>query len=124
MRHERVKVVRDQNTVHNTAVAPWEIPVLEFIFGEESVTRQDEFEQVPDDRGYPDAGAELDRLVKVYGTDNSTGVPFAISVYGTASVGRKRMAEAIAAAKADDIAAGKPKRKRAGRTFSGDALLN
>ena len=43
MRHERVKVTRDGNTVHNRAVPPWEIPILEYLFDPGNVEPLDEF---------------------------------------------------------------------------------
>ena len=85
MRYERVKVKRDTNTVHNRAVAPWEVPVLEFLFEDGNVERLDEFVEVAGE--YPEATKELDRLVRCYGADPKSGVPYANMVYGNARAG-------------------------------------
>jgi hypothetical protein len=111
MRYERVKVKRDTNTVHNHAVAPWEIPVLEFIFEDGNVERTDEFVTV--DREYPEAAKEFDRLVRAYGTDPQSGVPYASSVFGNARAGVRSLEKAIATAQEDDAAAEKAAPKTA-----------
>ena len=109
MRYERVKVTRDTNTVHNLAVAPWEIPVLEFVFEEGNVVRTGEYEEVVrgprHPAGYPDAAKELQRLVECYGHDPKSGVPYANSVYGNARAGIRSMQKLIDDAKAEDEAA-------------------
>ena len=72
MLYQRVKVIRDVNTVYNRAVPEWEIPVLTFIFDEGNVTPQVSFEIV--DRPYPEGGSEYDRLVRRYGSDTKSGM--------------------------------------------------
>src|ERR1700675_2336828 len=103
MRYERVKVKRDTNTVHNRAVAPWEIPVLEFLFEDGNVERTGQFEEVAGE--YPGAANELDRLVRCYGSDPKSGVPYANSVYGNARAGERSLAKLIEDARSEDEAA-------------------
>lgn len=120
MRHEKIKVNRDNNTVHNTATAPWEIPVIEYVFGEHNVERLGEFVEVSDARGYPDPGEEMARLTKVYGVDTDSGVAFAVTVYGTARIGVRAMARAIEEAEEADVEAAKPRTRRKSKTVSRD----
>lgn len=107
MRYERVKVKRDTNTVHNRAVAPWEIPVLEFLFEDGNVERTGTFEEVQGE--YPGAANELDRLVRCYGSDPKSGVPYANSVYGNARAGERSLAKLIEDARSEDEAAAEEK---------------
>jgi hypothetical protein len=97
--------MRDTNTVHNRAVAPWEIPVLEFLFDEGNIERLEQFEEVTGE--YPEAAKELDRLVRCYGADPKSGVPYANSVYGNARAGIRSLQKLIDDAKSDDEAAAK-----------------
>jgi hypothetical protein len=119
MRHERVKVTRDGNTVHNRAVAPWEIPILEFLFDPGNVEPLDEFVEVKDRLGndpeYPEAGAELARLVKAYGADPKSGIAHANSVFGNGRRGVTELRKLIEAAKAQEAAATKKAPKVAKR---------
>jgi hypothetical protein len=103
MRYERVKVKRDTNTVHNRAVPPWEIPILEFLFDDGNIERLEIFEEVAGE--YPTPAKELDRLVRCYGADPKSGVPYANSVYGNARAGERSLAKLIDEAKAEDSAA-------------------
>ena len=128
MLYQRVKVIRDVNTVYNRAVPEWEIPVLTFIFDEGNVTPQGSFEIV--DRPYPEGGSEYDRLVRRYGSDTKSGVPFAASVYGVGIAGIKTLQGLIDEAivnEADQQKAGTlPKRqfaKIAQEVLDLDALL-
>jgi hypothetical protein len=128
MRYERVKVKRDTNTVHNRSVAPWETPILEFLFDEGNVERTGEFEEVVG-RDYPSPAKELARLVSVYGEDPKNGVPYANMVYGNAKAGERSLAKLIAEAKSEDEAAAEekapipaPTRKRS-RSAAVDSLL-
>lgn len=107
MRYERVKIKRDLNTVHNRAMPPWEIPMVEYIFDEGNVEPIGEFSEV--DGEYPEASKELDRLIRCYGTDPKSGVPYANSVYGNARAGVKALAKMIEEAKSEDEAAAKEK---------------
>lgn len=122
MRYERVKVKRDTNTVHNRAVAPWEIPVLEWLFDEGNIERLGVFEEAQGD--YPEAAHELDRLVRCYGSDPKSGVPYANSVYGNAHAGVRTLRKMIEDAKAEAEAAapGPVRKRRTARTA--ESLLN
>lgn len=135
MRYERVKVSRDTNTVHNLAVAPWEVPILEFIFEEGNVVRTGVYEEVSrgprHPEGYPDAAKELQRLVECYGHDPKSGVPYANSTYGNARAGVRSMQKLIDEAKAEDeaVAAEKvstpaPAKKRSRKIDDSESLLS
>ena len=126
MRHVRVKIVRDQNTVHSTTVPRWEVPVIGFMFDDGNVTETGE--SVKLDREYPDPAAEFERLATVYGSDSKSGVPHVASVYGNAGQGVRALAKAIAEAKVEDEAEEEapkpaPTLKR-GRRAAADALLS
>lgn len=103
MRHERVKIRRDERTVVSRALPPWEIPILEFLFGDGNVERSDEFVQTEHD--YPDVHMEFERLEGAYGSDPASDIPLVASIYGQKSVGRKNLAKAIEEAKEDDLLA-------------------
>jgi hypothetical protein len=100
MLYQKVKVIRDTNTVYNRAVPLWEIPVLTFIFDPGNVQPTGVFDMV--DRPYPDAGSEYDRLVRRYGADAKSGVPHVASVYGSAIEGLRSLGRAIEEAEADE----------------------
>lgn len=128
MRYERVKVKRDLNTVHNREVAPWEIPVLEFIFEDGNIEPQGEF--ITSDRAYPDAAHEFDRLSRCYGSDSKSGIPYVASVYGNGSVGVRALRKAIEASSDEDRLAEAEKapvpaltRKRGRPAATADSLL-
>jgi hypothetical protein len=121
MRHERIKIKRDNHTVHNTTVAPWEIPIIEYLFDEGNVERLDEFVQA--DQDYPDPAQEMVRLQKAYGADVKTDIPYAVTVYGAARAGVKALAKAIESAKEEDDAAARPRTRNRRRPHAGDALL-
>jgi hypothetical protein len=112
MRYERFKVRRDTNTVHNVSVAPWEVQILELMYGEEgNVEALGEYEDV--DREYPEANDEMFRLNKAYGTDPDTKVPHATIAFGTGRNGLKMLAKAIEQAQEEEIAAKRPRKRRA-----------
>jgi hypothetical protein len=114
MRYVRVKVKRDTNTVHNSLVSPWEVPVLEYIFEDGNVEELEEHEE--NAREYPDAPAEFGRLVKAYGADPKTGIPYVVSTYGDGRTGVKALAAAIDEAKKADPSAGNPKPSKTKRS--------
>lgn len=104
MRYERVMIKRDTQTTHNRAVPPWEIPILEMIFGEGNVEQTGIFEEV-EGRDYPEATEEYDRLVSRYKKDPETKIEIVAEVYGQSRKGIKALAEAIDEARqADDDA--------------------
>ncbi len=98
MLYQKVKVIRDVNTVYSRAIPDWEIPVLTFIFDEGNVQPQGSFEIV--DRPYPDAGSEYDRLTRRYGSDSKSGVPHVTAVFGVGLTGIKALKGLIDEAKA------------------------
>lgn len=127
MRYVQLKIVRDTNTVYPRSVPEWEVPVLEFIFEEGNVQRTGSFEKVTHS-DYPDASAEFDRLMRAYGADPQSGVPYVAAVYGNASAGIRALAKAIEAAKAEgeETAASEPEpvqRRRAKAASRVDSLL-
>lgn len=122
MRYERVKVKRDDRTVYNRAALPWEVPILEFTFGDGNVERVNAFED--NDLPYPDAREEFQRLVDVYGADPENGIPYVASVYGQASIGLNLLRKFITAAESDARKA-KPRRTRKSlvKEYSSDPIL-
>src|SRR6266404_431768 len=102
MRYERVKIKRDTNTVHNRAVPPWEIPVLEFLFEDGNVEPTGVFEHVTD--VYPEANVEFNRLTQCFGADPQSGTPYVAAVYGNAGTGIRALRKAIAEAQTEDEA--------------------
>ena len=123
MKYERVKVKRDLNTVHNHTVAPWEVPILEYIFEDGNVERLEEF--VESGRDYPDAQSEFLRLTKAYGSDPQSGVPYVASVFGNAGAGVRSLKKAIDDARIQDEAAKvpAPAQKRGRKAHAADSLL-
>ncbi len=100
MRHEKIIVKRDNHTVHQKTMAPWEIPIVEYLFDEGNVIHTGEFVQA--DQDYPLASDEMTRLTKAYGSDVKTDIPYAVTVYGAARAGIRALAKAIDAAKEED----------------------
>jgi len=120
MRHQRVTVKRDNNTVHNMTVASWEIPILEFLFDEGNVVPQEVFVDLPPDREYPDPREEFIRLQKAYGSDVKTNIPHAVTVYGAARTGVRALAKAMETAQEEEAARPKVRRRR---SYASDPLL-
>jgi hypothetical protein len=125
MRYQKVKVKRDTQTVHNNLVAPWEIPILEFMFENGNVEVLEQFEE--SERDYPDPNAEFHRLETVYGRDPETQIHNVASVYGNSRQGARALGRAIDEAREDAEAANVPKRRVVGKAavtrFADDALL-
>ncbi len=112
MRYVTVKVTRDTQTANSIQIAPWEIPVLEYIFEAGNVEVDEDSGQPADERGYPDAGEEFGRLMKVYGSDTKSGIPHAVSVFGEGRRGLNALRALIDEAKQQESAA-KPRHKPA-----------
>jgi hypothetical protein len=133
LRYERVKVTRDTNTVHNREVPPWEIPMLEHLFGDEgNVVRTGEFVtptpgKLINQGDYPSAKIELKRLIDAYKGDPKSGIPYAISVYGNGRQGERALQKLIDEAREADeeaaIAAQPSRIRRNGRARPVDSLL-
>ena len=123
MRYERVKITRDERTVYNRACLPWEIPVLEFMFGEGNLVHTGAFEQT--DTPYPDPKEEFHRLMSTYGADTENGIPFVVSIYGNAGVGHRALAKAIREAEETDREEALPTQTRAQmlKEYAADPIL-
>lgn len=117
LRYERVKVKRDERTTHNRAVAPWEIPMLEFLFGEGNVEALGEYEIVRQD--YPAPQEEFHRLKVRYGRNPETHEDNVVSVFGNARRGVEALSVMIDKAREADTVAALAMRK----SFSRDPLL-
>lgn len=123
MRYERVKITRDERTVYNRAALPWEVPVLEFMFGEGNLVHTGAFEQ--NDVPYPDAKEEFHRLMSAYGSDPENGIAHVASVYGQAGQGHRALARAIREAEETDREEALPRQTRAQviREYAADPIL-
>jgi hypothetical protein len=111
MRHIRVILRRDSNTIHNRTLAEWEIPMLEYLFGEEGqVEVTEDYVQAAGD--YPDPKEEFERLKTAYGGDRKSGVPHVQTVFGTGHAGVKTLRKAIEESRAAEIASKQPRSRR------------
>lgn len=144
MRHERVKITRDGNTVHNRTVAAWEIPILEYLFDPGNVEPTGDyvpgvkFKMRDKESGevtildYPPAEYEFQRLVDAYKADPKSGIPHAVSVFGNGRRGITELRKLIDSAKKDDDealkslkpAAAKKVRRPAYEPVSDESLLS
>lgn len=93
MRYVRVLVERDERLKIPKVVAPWVVPILAFIHGEEKVivTQED----IIIDHEAPDAASEYDRLQRCYGADVKTEKHFVAEIYGQPPRGVKELQRAI-----------------------------
>lgn len=134
MRHEVLIIKRDTQTAIRKTIAPWEVPIVEYLFDEGNVTHTGEF--VEADQEYPPASEEMIRLMKAYGADVKTNIPHAVTVYGAARAGVRALAKAIDAAQEEEDEAGEAPPATTGarqlsrnrktnrlRPHAGDALL-
>lgn len=103
MRYENVKVKRDTQTIHNSLVRPWEVPILEIIFEDGNVEALGTFEHTLE--SYPDPAAEYARLVQAYGADVKSGVPHVATAYGESARGIRELKRAIDESQADELKA-------------------
>lgn len=103
MRFITVKVTRDTINSHAGDVAPWELPILDFVHGEGNVQRTGEtFTNAP----FPEVGEEFNRLITRYGMDNETGIAYTNQVYGQSRVGVKALGDEIEKERAAERARG------------------
>jgi len=127
MRYVKVKVRRDVNTVYCREVPVWEIPVLEVVF--EDPANVEEVSARTCDGDYPEAGAEFSRLVKKYGADPESGIPYAAIAYGNGRLGIGKLATLIAETRQIEAQESKPVKESAGqrgrprRAAGTDAML-
>lgn len=95
MRFQTAKVIRDTNHSVSTAFAPWELPILEYLYEAGNVQIQSELEVNDAGRELPEAGDEFARLVGRYGRNTDTGVSHAEEVFGRGNQGVKALAALI-----------------------------
>ncbi|MDE2097463.1 MAG: hypothetical protein KGL39_09480 [Patescibacteria group bacterium] len=119
MRNIRLKVTRDTNTVYSVSVAPWEQPVYEAVYPVGSVQPTGETQEVS--KPYPEAGLEFDRLMRKFGADPKTGIPFVVSAYGAERAGIRALEDEITKAKKADQAAQRAAAPRRGRRAASGA---
>jgi hypothetical protein len=87
MRYVTLSVHRNESDTVVSSYFPWEIPLLQALYGAERVV---EVGEVTVEREYPSAEAEFDRLSRRYGS-NADNVPLVVSVYGAAPFGLQRL---------------------------------
>lgn len=122
MRYEHVKITKDTNTIYNRAVPSWEVPILEFVFGEGNVVPLGTFDKAPID--YPTAAEEHQRLSLKYGIDRETKTDFVAVVYGPPRAAIREIGKAMEAAKQEELAANRAKRRAKPAAEIMDPLLN
>jgi hypothetical protein len=115
-------VRRSELTVNNMTVAEWEIPMIEYAFGDDGqVEVTDEFVPVTkrkeDDPDYPSPRDEYERLKRVYGSDRKSGVPHVQTVFGPKGTGVRALAKLIQESKAAEEAEASARPR--GRKWSG-----
>jgi hypothetical protein len=113
MRYVTVKITRDTQTASSSQVAPWEVPILEHLFEAGNVEIEEGSGTPADSRGYPEIGEEFGRLIKVYGSDTKSGIPYVVSVFGEGRRGIEALRDLIEEAEGDEQRAPKPKVKAA-----------
>lgn len=123
MQFIRVKVRRSEYVTHNSLVRPWEVPILELLFEQGNVVKEGvEYTDEP----YPEPAVELARLRTAYGTNEDTGIPEAVTVYGDGPRGVKALAEVIEDVKRTEEAERKPaaaSRKPRAQRAAADPLM-
>lgn len=97
-KYARIQINRSETTTFALDVAPWEVPVIAAVNGEDRVRTIGE---TPVTKQLPDPAAEYDRLVAKYKIDTSTGVEFVAAVYGVGQRGVEALAKEIQKAKVE-----------------------
>lgn len=92
--HVQVQINKSETTIATISVPPWELPVLAAVHGDDRIVPTGV--TVPVSRPKPDAAAEFDRLTIKYKQNRETGVDYVASVYGTGSLGVRRLADEMA----------------------------
>lgn len=87
-----VTVNRSEVSVIPVQVAPWEVPVLMAVNGEDRCIVGSTIQTW---RDTPDAQGEYDRLEMKYGLDSESGQPYVALVYGVGPLGVGRLADEI-----------------------------
>lgn len=98
----KVKVRRSEHESTNVEIPVWELPVLQVVHTEELVEVLEEDLVV--DRQYPDPQSEYARLEARYKKDVETDTTYVAAVYGRAPMGVKKLADAIADVRRDELA--------------------
>lgn len=91
-KYARVNLNRSETTTFTIDVAPWEIPVLAAVNGEDRVIQIGE---TPVTKSLPDAAVEYDRLATKYKSDPASGQEYVASVYGVGQRGVAALAKEI-----------------------------
>lgn len=113
IRCNEVLVTRDANTIIPRQVWPWELPLLEELYGAGSVVVAGEFEREYD---LPETEQELARLTRLYGSEEESKIPYVEVVYGRSTNGMRQLQRAIAQSVVDEEAKrgpGRPKKSEA-----------
>jgi hypothetical protein len=95
-KYARIQIDRSETTTFALDVAPWEVPVISAVNGDDRVRVIGE---TPVTKALPDPGVEYDRLVTKYKIDTSTGVEYVAAVYGVGQRGVDALAKEIAKAR-------------------------
>jgi hypothetical protein len=96
-KYARVNLNRSETTTFALDVAPWEVPVLAAVNGDDRVTVIGETEVR---KPLPDAAYEYDRLASKYKRDNESGREYVAEVYGVGQRGIENLAKEIEKARA------------------------
>lgn len=89
--HVQVRINKSETTHVTIDVAPWELPVLAAVHGEDRVIPTGV--TIPVRRPKPEPAAEFDRMSIKYKQNRETGVDYVASVYGNGALGVRRLAE-------------------------------
>lgn len=88
----RVQVERSETLSFPVEVAPWEVPVVMAVNGDDRCSVVGE---IPVRRELPDAQSEYDRLALKYKMDTESGQAFVAMVYGVGAQGVRALKQAI-----------------------------
>lgn len=100
MRYQNVRVTRSEAHILETAFLPWEVPMLQALYGAENVVLGDMIDVERRDKSgapkpAPTPESEFDRLVAVYKSAEEGGVPLAHQVYGAPPTGVRALMKAM-----------------------------
>jgi len=118
MRYAKVYVNRNETSSQTVIVAPWEIPLLEFVHPRQDGVVVEGYVDRPEVEYPTDLDSEMERLHTVYrGAPNSKGETVSVvdEIYGAGRLGLRKLEEEIERAKADEAKAQKASRKAAAK---------
>ena len=95
-KYSRIQVNRSETTTFAIDVAPWEVPIVAAVNGEDRVLVVGE---TPVKKPLPDAAVEFDRLIAKYKINTENGQTWAETVYGVGGRGVSALAAEIAKAR-------------------------